>query len=181
MIHLVKCPILVLLISVCSVKGFAQQNPSDAMRAPNTLYGELGGKGLAYGFYYERLIMPDLGVSVGFSTWDPSSSMLSPTLTIVPVFVSWYPGVNGRQSLYVDAGADYVSVSNMDVPLREVMMIDVLNSFSGHGWLPFLGTGYCYQRRSKGGAGFFFKIGPLFLFGPTSPYAWANLSLGLTF
>jgi hypothetical protein len=180
MIRLGKCPILVLVISVCSVKGLAQENPFNAMRAPNTLYGEIGGKGLAYGFYYERLIMPDLGLSVGFSMWDPSPPKPT-TLTFVPVFLSWYPGAKERQNLYVDAGADYISVTDLDVPMKEISPFEILNSFTGNGWLPFLGAGYCYQSRSSNSVGFFFKLGPLFFFGPRSTQAWGNLSLGFTF
>ncbi len=180
MIRLGKCPILVLVISVCSVKGFAQENPSNPMQAPNTIYGELGGKGLAYGFYYEHRVVPELGVSVGFSMWDPSPPKPT-TLTFVPIFLSWYPGAKERQNFYVDAGADYVSVTDLDVPMKEISLFEILNSFTGSGWLPFLGAGYCYQSRSSNSVGFFLKFGPIFLFGPRSTQAWGNLSLGLTF
>jgi hypothetical protein len=150
------------------------------MRAPNALYGELGGKGLAYGLYYERLIMPDLGVSVGFSMWDPSPPKPT-TLTFVPIFLSWYPGAGESQNFYVDAGADYVSVTDLDVPMKEISLFEILNSFTGSGWLPFLGAGYCYRSRSSKSVGFFLKFGPLLLFGPRATQTWVNLSLGITF
>ena len=163
-----------LLFSLTSPSAAAQnastvttQPASPGMGAPNTLYGELGGKGLLYGFYYERMIVPRLGVGVGFSSWNVSV-FWSTSVTIVPLFLSWYP-VGMENHLYVDAGAEYVSVTDSFAEF---------GSLSGSGALPFIGTGYCY-RNSTGG--FFFKIGPLFLIAPGRVQPWANLSLGFAF
>lgn len=167
MIRPLKCVLLVTLISLYAPTGFGQVKTSDPMQAPNTLYGELGGKGLLYGFYYERLIVPRLGVDVGFSSWDVTV-FWSTTVTIVPLFLSWYP-VGEESHLYVDGGVEFLSVT---------ASFDALGSFTGHGAIPLLGTGYCY-RNSRGG--FYFKVGPLFLFAPGRVQPWANLSLGVTF
>ena len=167
MIHPRNYTVIVLLVLACVLTGYGQGQPAAGMQAPNTLYGELGGKGLLYGFYYERLIVPQLGVSAGFSTWD-ISFFTSTSVTIVPLFLSWYSATQGSR-LYIDGGVDIVSLTTS---------FDEFGTLSGNGVIPFIGTGYCY-RNSNGG--FYFRIGPLFLIAPGRVQPWANLSLGFTF
>ena len=159
--------LIVLLVLVCMVTGNARSQPAGGLQAPNTLYGEFGGKGLLYGFYYERLIIPQLGVSAGFSTWDVSF-FGSTSVTIVPLFLSWYSASQGSR-LYLDGGVDIVSVTTS---------FEEFGTISGSGAIPFIGTGYCY-RNSNGG--FYFRIGPLLLLAPGRAQPWANLGLGFTF
>lgn len=145
----------------------AQVQPTKPIQSPNTLYGELGGKGLFYGVYYERLVSGNVGLTVGFSTWS-FSFYSSIDVTIIPFFVSWYP-VGEEDHLYVDVGADYVSLS---------AQIGPFGSQTGSGVVPILGSGYCYRSNS---GGLFFKVGLLLLFAPGTVQPWGNLSLGVTF
>ncbi len=145
----------------------AQVEKTAPLQAPNTIYGELGGKGLVYGFYYERLFTPRLGASIGFSSWS-FSFFSSIDVTIIPFFLSWYP-VGEENHLYVDAGADYVHLT---------AEIGPFGSAVGSNTVPFIGTGYCYRSNT---GGLYFKIGPMLLFGGGQVQAWANLSAGFTF
>jgi len=165
--YILSLVLVCLLVPLALRHAAAQDRSSSGMSAPNALYVELGGKGLLYGFYYERLIVPQVGVSAGFSTWNVSL-FSSTSVTIVPVFVSWYsPGEWAH--LYVDGGLDIVSVT---------ASFEEFGTLSGHGVIPFLGAGFC--SRSSGG-GFYFKAGPLLLLAPGKAQPWGNLSLGFTF
>ena len=145
----------------------AQGESPKSLQAPNTVYFELGGKGLLYGLYYERLLVQRLGIAVGFSSWN-ISFFSSIDVTIIPLFLTWYP-VGEEHHLYFDAGVDFVQLT---------AQIGPFGTLKGSGTIPVLGTGYCY--RSNNG-GFYFKIGPMLLFGSGEVRGWANLTGGLTF
>jgi hypothetical protein len=77
-------------------------------------YGELGGKGLIYGLYYENLYLDDLGINVGISFFPssinfedndgPFAQKTDDTSTIIiPFFVSWFPW-GERDRIYIDGG-----------------------------------------------------------------------------
>ena len=108
MIRFQRVAVIAVLLILCASATFAQSEGTKKPDAANTLYFEIGGKGLLYGFYYERLITRQLGVSVGYSSWDVSI-FNSVNVTIIPFFVSWY-AAGEEHHLYVDAGADYVRV-----------------------------------------------------------------------
>ena len=157
----------VILLTLGASAARAQVESPKPLQAPNTVYFELGGKGLLYGLYYERLLIKSLGLAVGFSSWN-ISFFSSIDVTIIPVYLSWYP-VGDEHRLYVDAGIDYVRLS---------AEIGPFGTLTGSGVIPVLGTGYCY-RSNRGG--FYFKIGPLLLFGHGEVRGWGNLTAGVTF
>jgi hypothetical protein len=155
------------LLTLGASAARAQVESSRPLQAPNTVYVELGGKGLLYGVYYERLLVQRLGIAVGFSSWS-ISFFSSIDVTIIPVFLTWYP-VGEEHHLYVDAGADFVTLS---------AEIGPFGTLKGSGTIPVLGTGYCFRSNT---GGFYFKIGPMFLFGNGEVRGWANVTAGVTF
>lgn len=158
---------LAALLTLGPSGALAQVESPKSLQAPNTVYFELGGKGLLYGVFYERLFTKNLGAAIGFSSWS-ISFFSSIDVTIIPIFLSWYP-VGVEHHLYVDAGIDYVHLS---------AQIGPFGTLTGSGVIPLVGTGYCYRSNS---GGFYFKIGPLLLFGNGEVRGWANLTGGVTF
>ena len=159
--------LLAALLTLGTSATFAQVESSKPLQAPNTVYFELGGKGLFYGLFYERLFTKNFGAAIGFSSWN-ISFFSSVDVTIIPAFLTWYP-VGVEHHLYVDAGIDYVHLSAEIGPFGTV---------TGSGVIPLVGTGYCYRSNS---GGFYFKIGPLLFFGGGEVQGWANLTAGVTF
>jgi hypothetical protein len=158
---------LAALFAFSGLELHAQVQSTTPIQAPNTIYAELGGKGLAYGLYYERLVSGSVGLTIGFSTWS-FSFFSSIDVTIIPLFVSWY-SVGQENHLYVDAGIDYASLS---------AEIGPFGTAAGSGVIPILGSGYCYRNNN---GGLYFKVGPLLLFAPGRVQPWGNLTLGATF
>jgi hypothetical protein len=157
-----------LLLLLFCTPLFAQPHTPEKKSADNALSAELGGKGIFYTITYERLIIPELGLSVGFSTWD-LEFIFNTHVTIFPLFVTYYTPGNGSR-LYIDAGVDIVHLS--DISLFDWGILG-----SATGVLGVVGTGYTYRSSS---GGFFFKIGPMMFIGD-GVQAWGNVTLGLTF
>jgi hypothetical protein len=158
---------LLSLMLFCST-ALAQEMPPPKKTADNTLAGELGGKGLLYTLSYERMLLPQLSATIGFSSWH-FSFFVETSLTFVPIFLTYYtPGINSH--LYIDGGIDIYSIA-------DVKTFDIWTAEGASGVIGVAGLGYCY-RASDGGV--FFKIGPMLLLA-NGVHPWGNLTLGITF
>jgi hypothetical protein len=160
--------------------------------APNSIYAEGLGAGLAYSLNYERLVVRDLGVRAGFGYWgvgasatvDGQTTGASASFLTIPVTVSYLGVRSGKHSLELGGGATLINTSG---------------SGSGFGVsasdsaLTALGTAMVgYRLHPVGNAGFQFRVGAMALVGKglglsaTDPekmgvLPWLYLSLGASF
>jgi hypothetical protein len=167
---LVSVPLLLLLLVVPSSLDaqFAQQ---ERRTAHNSVYGEILGKGVLYGLFYERLLTDRLGAGIGFSTWGLDFGFVDmESVTLVPVYLSWYP-LGDQDRLYLDGGVDFAS-ANVSVRIFGGA------SAEGTGTIGFAGLGYCHNSRD---GGIILKLGPMLFFGNGEVRVWGNLSVGVSF
>jgi hypothetical protein len=159
--------VFLLIIPSALDAQFAEQHRT----AHNALYGELLGKGVLYGFFYERLITERLGAGIGFSTWSVDLGFINAeSVTLIPIYLSWYP-IGDEDRLYVDAGMDFGSAT-VGVRLFGEARAE------GSGTIGCVGFGFC--RHTKDG-GIMLKLGPMLFFGKGETRVWGNLSVGVTF
>ncbi len=173
------------------VKPIERTPSSDERTAMNTLYAEGLGAGGVYSINYERLVLNDLGIHVGFSYFSVSvtasgggtTSSASGSFIAIPITASYLGVSSGAHALELGGGLTIWNVSG---------------TASGSGWagaangfIP-IGTaivGYRYQPRD---GGFNFRVGASPLFGKglglnaNNPSAfgvlpWGYISLGWTF
>jgi hypothetical protein len=159
--------------------------------ALNTVYAEGLGAGGAYSVNYERLVLSDLGIHVGFSYWSVSASAsgggstssASGSFIAIPITASYLGISSGNHALELGGG---ITIWNISVAGNSGGWVG-----SATGFIP-VGTliaGYRYQPR---GGGFNFRVGASPLFGKglglnsKDPGAfgvlpWGYLSLGWTF
>ena len=174
-----------------SVRPIERTPSSDERTAMNTLYAEGLGAGGVYSINYERLVLNDLGIHVGFSYFSVSvtasgggtTSSASGSFIAIPITASYLGVSSGNHALELGGGITIWNVSG---------------TASGSGWagaangfIP-IGTaivGYRYQPRD---GGFNFRVGASPLFGKglglnaNNPSAfgvlpWGYISLGWTF
>ena len=165
---------------------------SDGLVAPNSIYAEGLGAGLAYSINYERVLADLVGVRIGFSylsvgasatTSDGTSSASSSFLSF-PMTASFLGLRAGRHALELGGGITLTHTS------ASASTLGVNASGSG---LDALGTVMIrYRIHPVDGAGFQFRIGAMGLVGRglslSSPdpesigfLPWGYLSLGGSF
>lgn len=140
----------------------AEEDESEAMRpAKNGLFLEGLGPGILYSVNYERLVIDDMAVRIGFSYWSVSAGVSSGTSSVeasasfftVPVTVT-YVGLTG---LEVGGGLTLLHASGAASTVGA--------SASGSGFAP-LGTALLgYRSHPVGGAGFQFRVGAMAMMG----------------
>lgn len=168
----------------------AAAKPTEAQRAPNSVYAEGLGAGLAYSVNYERLVMEDLGVHAGLSYMSFSASAgtsqgtasASATFIIIPVGVS-YLGIGSKHHIlelggnlsFLYAGG---TASGFGVNSSGSGMVVLPNALVG------------YRLHPVDGAGFNFRVGAMFFggkgFDDTDPdkfgvAPWGYISFGASF
>ncbi len=169
------------------VRPIERTPSSDERTAMNTLYAEGLGAGGAYSVNYERLVLNDLGIHIGFSYWSVSATAgtasASGSFIAVPITASYLGVSSGSHALELGGG---VTIWNISVSGSSGGFVGAASGF-----LP-IGTaivGYRYQPRE---GGFNFRIGASPLFGKglglnaNNPSAfgvlpWGYISLGWTF
>jgi hypothetical protein len=161
----------------------------ESTRAPNSIYLEGLGAGLAYSINYERLVVEDLGVRAGLSYLSLSASAgdssASASLTTIPVTVS-YLGVGSKHHiLELGGGMSFLLASAASSGFGRS------SSGSGLGVLPDAMIGY--RLHPVGHAGFQFRVGAMAFFGKGLGFSsdrdpdaigvlpWFYLSLGASF
>jgi outer membrane protein W len=157
-----------------TVPMFAQEEGRTSNVA---LYGSLGGYGLLYGIGGQYLITPNVGLNLNYSQFTVTVEVddgfttreTDVTVSLVPAFFSFYTGTNHR--LYLDAGVNYITFE--DDNLQDDIIIIGNDGFFGIG-----GIGYNYHAQD---GGFFFKIGPAFVYGGGELLIWGGISLGVAF
>lgn len=175
-----------------SVPQTATDDPDKDKLAPNSIYAEGLGAALLYSFNYERMMLDQLGVRVGFSylsigasaSAGGSSASSSATFVWVPITAS-YVGIRyGRSALELGGGATilYVSAATSSAGV----------SSSGAGLVPYGVAMVGYRFQPVGHAGFMFRVGFNTLVAPglglqnASPgtlgvIPWPYISLGASF
>jgi hypothetical protein len=160
--------------------------------APNSIYLEGLGAGLAYSLNYERMVVDDVGVRVGFSYLSFGSSATTPSGTTsasasflsIPITAS-YIGIRGRKSSLELGGGmslNYASGSGSSLGA----------SASGSGMIPYGVAMVGYRLHPVDGAGFMFRVGLMALAGnglalsaadPTKfgVLPWGYISFGASF
>gem|GEM_PF-6661614 len=139
-----------------------------------SLYGTLGGYGLIYGVGGELLLFRNLGLNLGYSSWDLSDNNSNGTVefTFIPMHAALYFGGNHR--LYIEAGTTYVKVTFKDFN-DDIFLLDEI---SGSTFLPTGGMGYNYCPEN---GNFYFKAGPMFYVIEGTFIPWWSVSMGVTF
>jgi hypothetical protein len=159
---------------------------------PNSIYLEGLGAGLAYSLNYERMVVDDVGVRVGFSylsfgasaTTSAGTTSSSASFITVPITAS-YIGLRGRKSsLELGGGMSLNYASGSASGLGA--------SASGSGVAPLGVAMVGYRLHPVDGPGFQFRVGLMALVGnglgfsnpdPTKVgvLPWGYLSLGASF
>jgi hypothetical protein len=131
---------------------------ADDRTAPNSIFLEGGGPGLAYSVNFERVFADDFGLRVGFSYLSltatagsgTSTASASATLWTVPVLLDYLGLGWGNNALELGAGATVVGFSGAGTagPIAG----------SGSGTV-MLGTALLGYRRQPPDGGFQFRIG----------------------
>lgn len=164
----------------------------DESPAKNSIYVEGLGAGLAYSFNYERLVVEQLAVRVGFSYMSYGATATSGTSTAssstayltFPITASYIGVRGGKHSLEMGGGMTLVYASG------SASAMGVSATGSGAAPLGILMIGY--RLHPVGRAGFQFRVGAMALVGKglslsdPDPEAigalpWAYLSLGASF
>jgi hypothetical protein len=163
---------------------------SEASEVPakNAVFLEGLGPGLLYSINYERLVLDEMAVRLGFSYWSVTASASSGQTTAtasasfwtVPVTVA-YVGLRGLEA---GGGLTLVHASGSGSTVGA--------SASGAGFAPLATANVGYRLHPVSGAGFQFRIGALAMIGQglslsaSSPDSigvlpWVYLSLGAGF
>jgi hypothetical protein len=160
--------------------------------APNSIYAEGLGAAFAYSLNYERLVIDNLGVRVGFSYLSMGSSAETPegsmgasaTFLSFPITVSYLGVRSGKHALELGGGATLIHASGSASGFGM--------SASGSG-MTAVGTAIVgYRIHPIEGGGFNFRVGGMALFGNglslsrTDPgkfgvLPWPYVSLGGSF
>lgn len=130
---------------------------------PSAVYGELGGKGLAYSVGFDYAIKHFIGVGASFSYLDPAV-FLSPYLNL-------YPVGSARSALLVQAGVQIVNVDSKSNELLQELLwkeegVDVGGQVS---------IGYEYRK------GFLFRVALMGMFNRHGFMPWFGLTFGGSF
>ncbi|WP_211365654.1 hypothetical protein [Polyangium fumosum] len=135
--------------------------------APNSIYAEGLGAGLWYSVNYERRVIDDLGVRVGFSyisigatvSSGGASSSASASLLTFPITASYLGVRSGKHALEAGGG-----VSITYATAQASNSFGASASGSGIGAYGNLMVGY--RLHPVDGAGFQFRVGAMALIGP---------------
>lgn len=150
--------------------------PVEKPIAPNVLYVEgLGNAGI-YSLNYERLVIPELAVRVGFSYISLSASgggaSAKVSLLTIPIMAN-YLGI-GNDTHHLELGLGLVLVNATGSSSSGAGSV----SGSGFGAYGTATVGYRFQPLS---GGFLFRAGFTPLFGSGGFQAWGGVSLGVSF
>jgi hypothetical protein len=166
--------------------------PAPRKPAPNSIYAEGLGAGLAYSLNYERMVLDDLGVRLGFSylsvsataTSGSASSSASASFLSFPMTVSYIGVRSGKHSLELGGGFTLTRSSG------SASSIGMTSSGSGMSGLGTAMIGYRIHPVDR--AGFNFRVGAMALagkglgFDSADPTAfgvlpWFYISMGASF
>ena len=172
--------------------GEKPQAPSESHPAPNSIYLEGLGAGLAYSLNYERMVTDDVGVRAGFSymSFGASASAggqttsASATFMTFPITVSYIGIRGGSSSLELGGGATLAYASGSASGLG--------SSASGSGMMPYGVAMVGYRLHPVDHAGFQLRVGLMAIAGEglglSNPnpgsfgvLPWGYLSLGASF
>lgn len=174
-----------------SMRPVERTASSDERTALNTLYAEGLGAGGAYSVNYERLVLNDLAIHIGFSYWSVSATAsggggtasASGSFIAVPITASYLGVSSGSHTLEMGGG---LTIWNVSVTGSSGGFVGAANGFVPIGTVL---VGYRYMPRE---GGFNFRVGASPLFGKglglnaNNPTAfgvlpWGYISLGWTF
>jgi len=160
--------------------------------APNSIYAEGLGAGLAYSLNYERLVADEVAVRAGFSymsfgasaTANGQTTSASATFMTFPITASYLGVRSGKHALELGGGATLISASGSASGIGA--------SAEGSGFSALGTTMVGYRIHPLEGAGFNFRVGGMAVMGKgvgfnvTDPTAfgvmpWFYLSLGASF
>jgi hypothetical protein len=133
--------------------------------APNAIYLEALGSGFIYSLNYERLVVDQLGVRVGFGYWwqgaevttSSGTTTASGSFLTVPITVSYLGLRSGRHVLELGAGMALIHLSG------SISGLGVLSA--GAGTTPVGEALIGYRIQPMGAAGLNFRVGAMALVG----------------
>jgi hypothetical protein len=178
--------------SAAPAQAGAPDNPDKDKLAPNSIYLEGLGAAIGYSLNYERMVLDELGVRVGFSYLSVGASAsaggttasAAATYIFIPVTAS-YVGIRyGRSALELGAGLTFLYVS------ASANAAGVATS--GAGVVPYGVAMVGYRFQPVDHAGFMFRIGVSALVAPglglqnptpgtLGAIPWPYISLGASF
>jgi len=176
-----------LIVSASAGTAAAAEAEEEAEKRPakNSIYAEGLGPGLLYSINYDRLIIDDLAVRVGFSYMSfgasSGSSSASASFLSFPITASYLGVGSAKHILELGGGADIVYATG------SASGVGVSTSGSGVGAAGTVLIGYRLQPPN---GGFNFRVGLSPMFGPGFNLSgstsfgvlpWGYLSLGGTF
>ena len=162
--------------------------PAEEELAPNSIYIEGLGAGLLYSINYERLVVQELGIRLGFSYFSFGASAGGSSASVssiqIPLTASYLGIRSGGNILELGGGVTIISASGSSSGGG------ITATGSGVGAVGVLMVGY--RLHPMGSAGFQFRVGAMALIGPgtgigvTDPdtigfQPWGYISLGGSF
>jgi hypothetical protein len=147
--------------------------------APNSVFAEGLGAGIAYSINYERMVLDDLGVRVGLSylSFKESASSANGTVTasssattlMVPITAS-YTGIRTRHGSGLELGGGTTLV------YASAAGSGLATSSSGSGLTPLIVAMVGYRLQPVDHPGFMFRVGAMALGGEGLAFSNANPS-----
>jgi hypothetical protein len=150
--------------------------------APNSIYLELLGNGVAWSINYDRFLTPDLGFRIGFGYFgigtgpagQNQDNIISESLTAVPATLNYFIGSHDNRGR--------LGSSKLELGIG-IVYIHVTASFFGIGGAASTigGTGTVGYRYQASDGGFVFRIGFTPIYVMSTFIASGGLSLGVAF
>src|ERR1017187_1511019 len=150
--------------------------------APNAIYLELLGNGVAWSINYDRFLTPDLGFRIGFGYFgigtgpagQNQDNIISESLTAVPATLNYFIGSHDNRGR--------LGSSKLELGIG-IVYIHVTASFFGIGGAASTigGTGTVGYRYQASDGGFVFRIGFTPIYVMSTFIASGGLSLGVAF
>jgi hypothetical protein len=151
----------------------------EARQANNSLYVELGGSGALYSLNYERFVLDDVALRIGFgyvsltgSTINGATVTADVSLVTIPVTASYLGIGSGNHRLELGGGAVYASISGA----IDSTGTKAFGSASG-----VVGTAIVGYRYTRPSGGFTFRAAFTPLFGQGGFLPWAGVAFGFGF
>jgi hypothetical protein len=147
--------------------------------APNSVFAEGLGAGIAYSINYERMVLDDLGVRVGLSYLSfketassangTATSSSSATTIMVPITAS-YTGIRTRHGAGLELGGGTTLL------YASAAASGLATSSSGSGLTPLIVAMVGFRLQPVDHAGFMFRVGAMALGGEGLAFSNANPS-----
>ena len=161
----VLCCILAIAAVLCVGSAPGSTEELTRVKMPNDVGIELLGKSLLYSFYYQRTVLPFLGLEAGISALGGGDDEDNATIVFFPIGAKVYI-IPKNGSLYATGGITVVTANVESGPFED----------DESGTYPWLGLGFEFRSET----GFLFRGTAYALLGGGF-FIWPGLTVGYAF